>query len=496
MRRDEDGETLMANKPENVDSFVTEITSRSEDFSRWYTDLVRRAELADYSPVKGCMVIRPYGYAIWELIQQAFDKRFKATGHVNAYFPLFIPESLLLKEADHVKGFAPQVAWVTRGGDEDLEERLVVRPTSEAIIGTMYAKWVRSWRDLPILINQWANVVRWEKVTRLFLRTTEFLWQEGHTAHETEQEAQDETLKILALYRDVSENELAMPVIEGLKSESEKFAGALRTYSIEALMGDGRALQAGTSHNLGQNFAKAFEIQFQARDKSLQYIWGTSWGVSTRLIGGLIMTHGDESGLVLPPRVAPHQVVIVPIPRGNWQETVLPRAREIASSLTAAGVRVKLDDRDFQTPGWKFSEWELRGVPLRLEIGPKDIEKSQVVLARRDTREKLFVPMDTLVTRVPELLADIQQSLFDRALKFREEHTTRTDSYDEFKRIMEGRPGFVVAPWCGSDDCEAQIKADTQATIRNLPFNEPVPAAPCLRCGKPAIASAYFAKAY
>src|SRR5262249_5582676 len=308
----------------------------------------------------------------------------KATGHVNAYFPLFIPNSLLTKEADHVEGFAPQVAYVTHGGGEELEEKLVVRPTSEAIIGTMYAKWIQGWRDLPILINQWANVVRWEKVTRPFLRTTEFLWQEGHTAHETEAEAEDETLKILHLYKDVLETEMAVPVVEGRKSESEKFAGALRTYSIEALMGDGRALQAGTSHNLGQNFAKAFGIQFQGRDKSLQHAWTTSWGVSTRLIGGVIMTHGDDNGLILPPRIAPYQVVIVPIPRGNWQETVLPKAREIKASLESRGIRVFLDDRDTQTPGWKFAEWELRGVPLRMELGPKDLEKSAVMVARRD----------------------------------------------------------------------------------------------------------------
>ena len=319
------------------DALVTEITPQSEDFSRWYLDVVRRAELSDYTEVKGCMVIRPYGYAIWELIQQGLDRRFKATGHVNAYFPLFIPASLLMKEKEHVEGFAPQVAWVTRGGDEELAEPLVVRPTSEAIIGTLYAKWIQSWRDLPVLINQWANVVRWEKVTRPFLRTTEFLWQEGHTAHETAEEAQEETLKILALYKEFAETELAMPVVDGQKSESEKFAGASKTYSIEALMGDGRALQAGTSHNLGQNFAKAFEIQFQGRDKTVQHAWTTSWGVSTRLIGGVIMTHGDDSGLILPPRVAPHQVVIVPIPRGNWQETVLPKAREIRDGLVAAG---------------------------------------------------------------------------------------------------------------------------------------------------------------
>src|SRR5436309_1910382 len=333
-------------KPDKAASFVTEITPRSQDFSRWYLDVVRRAELADYSPVKGCMVIRPYGYAIWELIQQALDSRIKATGHVNAYFPLFIPESLLNKEAEHIEGFAPQVAYVTHGGGEELEEKLVVRPTSEAIIGTIYAKRVQAWRDLPVLINQWANVVRWEKVTRPFLRTTEFLWQEGHTAHETEAEAEEETLKILALYKECVENEMAMPVITGRKSESEKFAGAVRTYSIEALMGDGRALQAGTSHNLGQNFAKAFDITFQARDKSLQHVWGTSWGVSTRLIGGVIMTHGDDSGLVLPPAVAPYQVVIVPIGRDNWREAVLPTAKQIQEQLTSAGVRVTLDERD------------------------------------------------------------------------------------------------------------------------------------------------------
>src|SRR5687767_4457887 len=392
----------MADKDKNKkkEALVTEITPQSEDFSRWYLDVVRRAELADYSPVKGCMVIRPYGYAIWELIQRGLDDRFKKTSHVNAYFPLFIPESLLMREAEHVEGFAPQVAWVTRGGDEELEERLVVRPTSEVIVGTMYAKWIKSWRDLPVLINQWANVVRWEKVTRPFLRTTEFLWQEGHTAHETEQEAEDETLLILRLYKDLAETDLGMPVVDGLKSESEKFAGASRTYSIEALMGDGRALQAGTSHNLGQNFSKAFEIQVQGRDKTLQHVWTTSWGVSTRLIGGVIMTHGDDSGLILPPRVAPYQVVIVPIPRGNWQETVLPKALEIRDELVRRGVRVMLDDREAYTPGWKFAEWELRGVPIRLEIGPKDLEKSQVVVARRDTRAKSSLPMDNLTAAI------------------------------------------------------------------------------------------------
>jgi prolyl-tRNA synthetase len=477
-------------------ALVTEITPQSEDFSRWYLDVVRRAELADYTPVKGCMAIRPYGYAIWELIQQGLDRRFKATGHVNAYFPLFIPESLLMREAEHVEGFAPQVAWVTKGGDEELEERLIIRPTSEVIIGTMYSKWIKSWRDLPVLINQWANVVRWEKVTRPFLRTTEFLWQEGHTAHETEAEAQEETMRILALYKEFVETELAMPVVDGQKSESEKFAGASRTYSIEALMGDGRALQAGTSHNLGQNFAKAFEIQFQGRDKALQHAWTTSWGMSTRLIGGVIMTHGDDSGLILPPRVAPYQVVIVPIQRGNWQETVLPKAREIQAQLVAQGVRVMLDDRDAYTPGWKFAEWEMRGVPLRLEIGPKDIEKSQVLLARRDTREKLPTAMDGLAGTITALLDTIQKALFDRAVTFREEHTTRAATYDEFKSLMEGRPGFVIAGWCGSSDCEAQIKAETQATLRNIPFGAEKAAGTCVRCGQPAAGEAWFAKAY
>jgi prolyl-tRNA synthetase len=486
----------MSKKTDSADAFVTEITPRSEDFSRWYLDVVRRAELADYSPVKGCMVIRPYGYGIWELIQQALDRRFKATGHVNAYFPLFIPESLLNKEAEHVEGFAPQVAYVTHAGGEELEEKLVVRPTSEAIIGTMYAKWVHSWRDLPILINQWANVVRWEKVTRPFLRTTEFLWQEGHTAHETEAEAEEETLKILALYKETVETELAMPVITGRKSESERFAGALRTYSIEALMGDGRALQAGTSHNLGQNFAKAFDITFQARDKSVQHVWGTSWGVSTRLVGGVIMTHGDDSGLVLPPRVAPYQAVIVPIPRGNWKETVLPKARELRDALAAANVRVILDDRDEYTPGWKFAEWELRGVPLRLEIGPKDIEKSSVLVARRDTRQKLSVSMDGVGDHIRGLLDDVQSTLFERALRFRDEHTQRLTTYDDFKAAMEGRPGFVIAPWCGRSECEAQIKTETQATIRNMPLEAQPPAGCCVRCDAPAIAEAWFAKSY
>ena len=477
-------------------AFVTEITPQSDDFSRWYTDVIRRAELADYSPVKGSMVIRPYGYAIWELMQAGLDRRFKETGHVNAYFPLFIPESLLRKEAAHVEGFAPEVAWVTRGGGETLEEPLVVRPTSEAIIGTMYSKWVQSWRDLPILINQWANVVRWEKVTRLFLRTTEFLWQEGHTAHETEEEAEEEARRMLGVYKEFLETELAIPVLDGRKTESEKFAGAAHTYSVEALMGDGRALQAGTSHHLGQNFAKVFDITFQARDKSVQYVWQTSWGMTTRLIGGVIMVHGDDSGLILPPRIAPHQVVIVPIPRGDWRATVLPRARDIAAALKRAGVRVMLDDREEYKPGWKFAEWEMRGVPLRLEIGPRDIEQEQVLLARRDTREKLTAPMDGLEERVAGLLDAVQTALYERATAFRDSHTVRTASSDEFRRAFEGRPGFVIAPWCGSAECEARIKADTQATIRNLAFDLPPATGACVRCGQPGLTDAYFAKSY
>jgi prolyl-tRNA synthetase len=486
----------MSNKTKNAEAFVTEITPQSEDFSRWYLDVVRRAELADYSPVKGCMVIRPYGYAIWEHIQRQLDDRFKATGHVNAYFPLFIPESLLMKEAEHVEGFAPQVAWVTKGGTEVLEEKLIVRPTSETIFGVMYQKWIQSWRDLPLLINQWANIVRWEKVTRPFLRTTEFLWQEGHTAHETAEEAQEETLKILSIYKEFCENVLAIPVVDGQKSESEKFAGASRTYSIEALMGDGRALQAGTSHNLGQNFAKAFEIQFQGRDKSLQYVWTTSWGVSTRLIGGVIMTHGDDSGLVLPPKVAPWQVVIVPIPRGNWKETVLPKCEQIRDELVAAGLRVRLDADESQTPGWKFAEYEMRGVPLRLEIGPKDIEKNSVFAARRDTREKQSIPMEQLGAKIRSLLDEIQSSLLARARTFRDDHTSRAASYEEFKEIMDGRPGFVIASWCESAQCEAEIKAETQATVRNIPFGQGAPKEPCIKCGKPGAAYAWFAKAY
>ena len=475
--------------------FVKEITPKSEDFSRWYLDVIRKAEMADYSMVRGCMVIPPYGFAVWELIRDALDRRLKASGHQNAYFPLFIPKSLLEKEAEHVEGFAPQVAWVTRGGNEELEEPLAVRPTSEAIIGSMYAKWVHSWRDLPILINQWSNVVRWEKVTRPFLRTAEFLWQEGHTVHATAEEAEEETLRILDIYVDLVENELAIPVMAGVKSEQEKFAGALRTYAIEALMSDGRALQAGTSHNLGQHFANAFGIQFEDKDQTLKYAWQTSWGVTTRLIGALIMVHGDDSGLVLPPHVAPYQAVIVPISVGDWKESVLPHAVEIAKKLTTAGVRVRLDDRDEYTPGWKYSEWEMRGVPLRLEIGPKDVQRSQVLSVRRDNRAKAPMAWDAVTTAVPALLETIQKDLLQRAREFQAENTTEVKNYQELVQVMNDKRGFIIAPWCGSTECEDRVKEDTTATIRVI-LRESEPDSSCVVCNKEGARRVYFAKAY
>lgn len=478
-----------------AEEFVTEITKKSEDFSEWYVQVVRRAELADYSPLKGCMVIRPYGFTIWENIQDALDRRLKETGHVNAYFPLFIPESFLSKEAEHVKGFAPQVAWVTQGGDEILEERWAVRPTSEAIIGYMYAKWVRSWRDLPILINQWCNIVRWEKVTRLFLRTTEFLWQEGHTLHRTHEEALEEVLRILEIYRDLVENDLAIPVLTGKKSPSEKFAGALDTFTLEALMPDGKALQCGTSHDLGQNFSRAFEITFLDSDGQEKHAWSTSWGVSTRLIGGLIMVHGDDSGLIIPPKIAPYQVVIVPIFYGEEQSEVLKKAQELKNMLKKAGIRVILDDRDEYTPGWKFSEWELRGVPLRLEIGPRDIASSEAVLVRRDNREKRRAPWDSIPLITSELLESLQKSLYERAKNFRDANTRKSDDFSEFKKIMEEKRGFILSPWCGSETCEEEVKTQTTATIRCLKEEKPSEKK-CLVCGNEARYLAYFAKSY
>ncbi len=475
---------------------VGEITPKSEDFSRWYIDVVRRAELADYTPVRGCMVIRPYGYGLWENTRDLLDARLKATGHQNAYFPLFIPESHLQREAEHVEGFAPEVAWVTQGGSNELEERLAVRPTSEAIINSLYSKWVKSWRDLPILINQWANVVRWEKVTRFFLRTTEFLWQEGHTVHATEEEAEEETLRILEIYRSLIEDDLAVPVITGLKSEGEKFAGALRTYALEALMGDGRALQAGTSHNLGQNFAKAFNIRFEDQNQELRHAWTTSWGVTTRLIGALIMTHGDDKGLQLPPRVAPVQVVIVPIPGKGFEENVLPAARALRDRLADAGYRVHLDDRQEHTPGWKYNEWELRGVPLRAEIGPRDVSKEQTVLVRRDTREKAFVSVEEVAEEAGKLLDSIQSGLFERARTFVHDNTHEVSDYEELKRIMAGPRGFVVAPWSGEEgEVTARVQDETSATIRCL-LADRTPEGDCILTGKPAKHMAVFAKAY
>ncbi|MGB9813548.1 MAG: proline--tRNA ligase [Thermovenabulum sp.] len=476
------------------EKFVKEITPRSEDFAQWYVDVILKGELADYSPVRGCMVIRPYGYAIWENIQRLLDKRFKDTGHKNAYFPVFIPESLLKKEAEHVEGFAPEVAWVTHGGQEELAERIAVRPTSETIICSMYSKWIKSYRDLPVLINQWCNVVRWEKSTKPFLRTAEFLWQEGHTAHRTEEDAEEETLRMLEVYRDFVESELSIPVIKGRKSENEKFAGALRTYTIEALMSDGRALQAGTSHNLGQHFSKVFDIQFLDQDGQLKYVWQTSWGVSTRLIGAIIMTHGDDRGLKLPPRVAPIQVIIIPI-YGQQKELVLGKAKEIYELLKSE-FRVEIDERDEYTPGWKFNEWEMKGVPVRIEIGPKDIEKKQVVVVRRDTFEKNFVAEENVVDYLKNLLDDIQKTMFEQAKKFRDENTRVALNFDELKYNIENYRGFVKAMWCGSGDCEKYVKEMTGATLRCIPFEQEKFSDKCIVCGKEAEKMVYFAKSY
>lgn len=476
---------------------VKHLTPKSTDFSKWYLELIRKAELADYAPIKGMMVIRPYGYSVWENIQRIMDARIKETGHQNAYFPLFIPESFLQKETEHLEGFSPEVAWVTRGGNEELEERLAVRPTSEAIIGQMYSKWIKSWRDLPVLINQWANIVRWEKVTRPFLRTTEFLWQEGHTAHETMEEAHDETLLILKLYRDFAEQVLAIPVIAGIKTDREKFAGALETYAIEGLMSDGKALQMGTSHNLGQHFSKVFNIRFEDRNQNLQYVWQTSWGVSTRLVGALVMAHGDDSGLRFPPKIAPIQVVIIPISIGNWKETVLPHARRTASALKEAGFRVFLDEREEFTPGWKFSEWELRGVPLRVEIGPRDVKEKRAILVRRDTMNKIQSPLEEIREKVSIQIKEIQEELFKQALDFQKRNTHEVDSYQEFCSIIESKKGFIKASWCGDSQCEEAIKEDTMATIRAIPLEikEEIKKN-CIRCGKKAQKLVYFARAY
>ncbi len=474
--------------------FVKEITPMEVDFPQWYTDVIRKTDLVDYSPVKGFMVIKPYGYALWENIQSFLDKRFKDTGHKNCYFPLLIPESLLQKEAEHVEGFAPEVAWVTHGGKEKLAERLCVRPTSETIICEMYSKWLKSYRELPYLYNQWCSVVRWEKSTRPFLRTSEFLWQEGHTLHETEEQAQEETIQMLNIYKEMAENLLAIPVVVGKKSEKEKFAGAHATYTMEALMHDGKALQAGTSHNLGQHFTTAFDISFLDRNGDMQNPYHTSWGVSTRLIGGVIMVHGDNRGLVLPPALAPTQVVIIPI--AQHKEGVLDKAYELKKELESAGLRVDLDDNENYSPGWKFNEYEMKGVPVRIEVGPRDIKNNQVMAARRDILEKEAVSMDGLTENIVKLLDTIQGDMLERARKHRDENTYDIDSFEDLKKKMVEKPGFAKAMWCGERECEEHVKAETSVTIRCIPFEQKDLGDKCHFCGKEAKHMVYVAKAY
>ncbi|MBU1108294.1 MAG: proline--tRNA ligase [Candidatus Riflebacteria bacterium] len=484
------------NKPntQNTSKKVMEaVTPKSEDISRWYTDVVLKARMADYSPVKGCMIIRPYGYALWENIQKILDAEFKRLGHQNAYFPLFIPESFLTKEAEHVEGFAPEVAWVTHGGHEELEERLAIRPTSEAIIGHMYSKWIESYRDLPVLINQWANVVRWEKVTRPFLRTTEFLWQEGHTAHRTHEEAQEEVMQMLEVYKTFVEGSLAIPLVTGEKSQKEKFAGALNTYTIEALMPDGQALQSGTSHDLGQNFSKAFDIRFLDSDGERKYAWTTSWGMSTRIIGAVIMVHGDDRGLRLPPKVAPIQAVVIPILYKDSQD-VLSKARELMKRLASIDIRVHLDDREGFKPGWKYSEYEMMGVPLRVEIGQKDLEKNQVCLVRRDTGEKMFIPDAELEATAVRLMQEIQQTLFVQASEILKNKTCKVSSFDEFISAIKEKQSMADLCWCGGAACEARLKAEAGATIRC--FNDGQVDTACVVCGQPAQRRVFVARAY
>ena len=473
--------------------FVKEIADIETDFAQWYTDVVTKTELVDYGPVKGTMVIRPYGYAIWENIQRELDDRFKATGHQNAYFPMFIPYSYLLKEAEHVEGFAPEVALVTHVGDTELAEKLVVRPTSETIICEMYSKWVQSYRDLPLLINQWANVVRWEKTTRPFLRTSEFLWQEGHTLHSSEEEAMEETLKMLRVYEEFAKNILAMPVLIGQKSEKEKFAGAKATYSMEAMMQDGKSLQAGTTHFFGTNFSAAFDIKYLDRDGTHKNPYQTSWGVSTRLIGALIMAHGDQRGLCLPPYVAPVQAVIIPI--AMHKPGVLDKANELFSTLKSAGVRVKLDDSD-QSPGWKFNEYEMKGVPVRLELGPRDIENGVVTYTRRDKLgEKFTLSIDTLATELPKLLKDIHENMYQKALSFMNSHIKTVKNMDEIREAVDGG-NFALGMWCGCRECEDKLKAEMQVTTRNMPFDQTPVGEVCAVCGKPAKKKIYFGRAY
>ncbi|MDN5351843.1 MAG: prolyl-tRNA synthetase [Clostridiales bacterium] len=479
---------------ESDKDFVKDITRMEDDFAQWYTDVIKKTDLVDYSPVKGFMVIKPYGYALWENIQAFLDRRFKETGHQNCYFPLLIPESLLNKEKEHVEGFAPEVAWVTHGGSEELAERLCVRPTSETIICSMYAKWLNSYRDLPYLYNQWCSVVRWEKATRPFLRTSEFLWQEGHTLHETMEQAQEETLQMLGIYQEMAEDLLAIPMVAGRKSDREKFAGAEATYTIEALMHDGKALQSGTSHNLAQHFTKAFDITYQGRNNVLEYPYHTSWGASTRLIGGVIMVHGDNRGLVLPPRLAPIQVVIVPI--AQKKAGVLEHARGIEAELKALGLRVKLDDDDSNSPGWKFNEYEMKGVPIRIEVGPRDIENGVVIAVRRDTHEKASLEREGLGSVIAALLDTIHGDMLERARKNRDEKTYTIDNYETFKTVMAETPGFVKTMWCGDMACEEKVKAETGVTIRCIPFEQEQLGDTCPFCGKPAKHMVYMAKAY
>jgi prolyl-tRNA synthetase len=472
------------------------LTSRSENYSEWYNQVIQRAEMADYAPVRGCMIVRPYGWALWENMQQALDKRFKETGHVNAAFPLLIPKSFLEKEKEHVEGFAPELAIVTHGGGQELEEPLVIRPTSETVIGYMYAKWIKSYRDLPVLINQWANVVRWEMRTRLFLRTLEFYWQEGHTAHATQKEAEEETLRMLDVYADFAENEAAVPVIRGRKSASERFAGAKETYSIEAMMGDTKALQSGTSHFLGQNFAKAFEIQFLDESNQLKHVWTTSWGLSTRFVGAIIMAHGDDQGLVMPPRLAPYQIVLIPIYKNDVERSVvMPVVEKLKAELSA--FRIKVDDRTEVTPGFKFNDWELRGVPLRIEVGPKDVEKGTFAMARRDIpgRDgKSFVPQSGAAKTVGDMLDQIQKGIFDKAVRFREDHIYDPKNYEELKEMITG--GWCYSWWCGDPACEAKVKVDTKATTRNIPLDQDHGSGNCIVCGKTANEKVYFSRAY
>ncbi len=477
---------------------VKEIPPKANDLSAWYTAACLRAELVSYSPVRGCVVLRPYGFGLWENLQKALDERFKATGHENAYFPLFIPESLLMKEAEHVEGFAPEVAWVTHGGQEELTERLAVRPTSEAIVGTMYAQWVQSYRDLPILINQWANVVRWEKATRPFLRTMEFLWQEGHTAHASAEEARDETLQMLGVYRDFAENIAAVPVYAGRKSAGERFPGAVETYAIEALMPDGKALQSGTSHDLGQNFARAYDITFTDVDQRIKHAYTTSWGMSWRMLGGLIMTHGDDRGLRIPPKMAPIEAVFVPIVRSS-DDRALDVCKTAAQTLRDAGFRVRVDTRDEQ-PGWKYGEWDIRGVPIRIEIGPQDVDAGSAVVVRRDRakgdrQQKQSVSLEMLPRILPVLLEDIQRSLFAQAKQFLDEHTHETDDRAEFYEMCKSRAGMIDVAWCERPECEAHVKVETGATtriVRELQGS----ATRCVPCGEPAKVNAYFAQSY